>query len=363
MEIRIYTTGDILEFVSSEHFSKLKHTPISKHRALSYAHNPRSEASDKILFVAFENDEVAGYIGALPEKIFTHGEWKRMTWLSCFWVDPQFRGKNISKQLFDLAMKSWDETAMITNISPGTLKIYKRMSYFHSPITKTGIRGYLRFNLAEVLPQRGGAFETLKPLFKSIDFVFNLFNSIRLVFYPGYKMDKGIGYEYIDEIGEEAEALINKVNQTYLNRRGKAELEWITRYPWVLEQEEDADNRRYYFSSVSKRFIYQQVEFHDRTGKVRAFIMISIRNHSLTVPYVFYDPGMEHVIVRFLFNVMLDYSLNMLTVFHPELVKEIHKSRSPFLFKKKIIRPYFLPKTLDISEPVFQDGDGDCVFT
>jgi hypothetical protein len=72
---------------------------------------------------------------------------------------------------------------------------------------------------------------------------------------------------------------------------------------------------------------------------------------------------MEFTLVRFLFNVMLDYQLNMLTVFHPELSEEIKKSRSPFLFKKKIIRPYFIPKTLELPEFVFQDGDGDCVFT
>jgi len=33
------------------------------------------------------------------------------------------------------------------------------------------------------------------------------------------------------------------------------------------------------------------------------------------------------------------------------------------LFKKKVRRPYFLPKTMDIQNPVFQDGDGDGVFT
>ena len=146
-------------------------------------------------------------------------------------------------------------------------------------------------------------------------------------------------------------------------RRGKQELEWIKRYPWVLEQEEDADSRRYYFSSVSKRFFYQQVEFQDNTGNISAFMMIAIRNNHLTVPYVFYSKDMESILVKFLFNTMLDFQLNVLTVFHPELSEEIRKTNSPFLFKKKILRPYFLPKTLDLPDLAFQDGDGDCVFT
>ena len=363
MDIRVYTTGNILEFVSSVQFSRLKNIPITNHRALFYAHNPRADASDKILFVAFENDEVAGYLGALPEKIFYQGEWRRMTWLSCFWIDPQFRGKNISKQLFDLALKEWNNTAMITNMKPGTLKIYERTGYFHDPVTRIGIRGYLRFNLSEILPPIGGVFSKIKPVFQVLDFVFNIFNAIRLVFYPGYKIDNNLHYEYVEEISPEAGTLIDKYNKFYLIRRGKQDLEWIKSYPWVLEQEEDYDSRRYYFSSVSKRFFYQQVEFHDENGNVVAYLMLSIRDNHLTVPYVFYLKAMEPNLVKFLFNTMLDFQLNMLTIFHPELSKAIGTTKSPFLFKKKILRPYFIPKTLDLSDLIFQDGDGDCVFT
>jgi GNAT superfamily N-acetyltransferase len=363
MEIRQYTTGNILDFVSSAQFSRLKHLPISRHRALSYAKNPRSGPYDYILFVAFENNEVIGYLGALPEKIFYQGEMKRMTWLSCFWIDPAFRGQNISKQLFDMAMHAYDDTAMITNMKPGTYKIYERTGYFHPPVTKNGIRGYLRFNLAEILPPRGSFFTAIKPLLTASDFILNIVNSIRLVFYPGYKIDPGIQYEYVEEISLEAEELINGCNNEYLNRRGKPELEWINKFPWVLEDEENEDSKRYYFSSVSKRFFYQNVEFRDDSGKVTAFLMISIRNNHLTVPYVFYKDGMEPVLVKFLYNTMLDFQLNMFTVFHPGLSKEIQSSKSPFLFKKKVIRPYFLPKTLEINELAFQDGDGDCVFT
>ncbi|MCX6247550.1 MAG: GNAT family N-acetyltransferase [Bacteroidetes bacterium] len=363
MEIRTYTTGTILEFVSSEEFSTLEHIPISAHRALSYAHNPRAAASDKILFVAFENDQVAGYIGALPEKIFYKDEWKRMTWLSCFWIDPKYRGQGISKELFDRALHEYGETAMITNMKPGTLKIYERTGYFHPPVTMTGIRGYLRFCFAEILPPRGGFYERIKPLLQGCDFSLNILNAIRLVFYPGYGLGPALRVEYVDKIGPETEALITECNQRYFNRRGKPELDWIITYPWVLEQEENADSRRYYFSSVSKRFFYQQVELRDSTDAVKAFLMLSVRNNHLTIPYTFFAEGMEKNIVKFLFNTMLDYQLNMITIFHPGLAAEIRKSRSPFLFKKKVLRPYFLPKTLDLPDPAFQDGDGDCVFT
>jgi GNAT superfamily N-acetyltransferase len=363
MEIRTYTTGTILEFVTSEQFSRLKHIPISKHRAQSYAHNPRSDGNDKILFVAFDDDEVAGYLGALPEKIFYRDEWKRMTWLSCFWIDPQYRGRGISKELFDMAMHEYGDTAMITNMKPGTLKIYERTGYFHPPVTLTGIRCYLRFCFAEILPPRGGFYERIRPLLRVYDFSLNVINSIRLVFYPGYKPDPTLRVDYVEEIGPEAEELINTCNRGYLNRRGKPELEWIHEYPWVLEQEEDADSRRYYFSSVSRRFFYQMVEFRDESDAVTAFLMLSFRNNHLTVPYVFYREGMEPGLVKFLFNTMLDYQLNMLSVFHPGLSPVIKNTRSPFLLKKQILRPYFLPKTLDLSDPSFQDGDGDCVFT
>ena len=363
MEIKTYTTGNILDFVESESFSRLKHLPISRHRALSYAHNPRSESSDEILWVAWENDEVAGYLGALPEKIFYGGEWKRMTWLSCFWIDPQFRGKGISKQLFDVAMHSYGDTAMITNMKPGTLKIYERTGYFHPPFVKYGMRGYLRFNFAEILPPRGGLFSRIKGILQVVDFSLNFFNSIRLLFFPGYKMDPDKQFDYVEGISSEAEDLINQCNDKYLNRRGKPEFEWIQNYPWVLEQEEDKESRRYYFSSVSKRFFYQNIEFRNNNGKVIAFVMLSIRNNHLTVPYAFFKEGCESILIKFLFNTMLDYQLNMITIFHPVLIEELKKVRSPFIFRKKVIRPYFIPKTLDLPGLYFQDGDGDCVFT
>ncbi|MCX6245530.1 MAG: GNAT family N-acetyltransferase [Bacteroidetes bacterium] len=364
MEIRSFTTATIADFVSSEQFQKLKHIPISKHRALSYAHNPRSAADDKILFVAFENDEVAGYLGALPDRLFYRGEWKRMTWLSCFWIDPQFRGKGIAKELFDLAMKEWGETAIITNMKPGTLKIYERTGYFRPPAVIEGMRGYLRFNFAEVLPPRGGFYRRIKPILEIYDFSLNFINSIRLLFYPGYKLEPGIRFEYVEEISDETSAFIDSCNDRYLSRRGKPELEWINRYPWVIEQDKpDADSRRYYFSSVSKRFFYQMIEFRNAEGAVAGFLMLSIRDNHLTVPYAFFRSGMETTLVKFLFNTMLDFQLNMLTIFQPELSEEIRKKKTPFIFKKKIVKPYFLPKTMEFPELDFQDGDGDVVFT
>jgi hypothetical protein len=248
-------------------------------------------------------------------------------------------------------------------MKPGTLKIYERTGYFHPPLTKTGIRGYLRFCFAEILPPRGGVFSFLKPLWSIADFLLNIPNAIRLVFFPGYRLPDKFVHEYVEEIPEDVLPLIDKCNESYLNRRGKTELDWIRMYPWVLEKEEDDESRRYYFSSVSKRFFYQQLVVRNETGSPVAFLFLSIRNNHLTVPYAFFQDGMEDAVVRLLYNIMLDYQLNMLTVFHPRLLEPVKRIRSPFLFKKQIEKPYFLPLTLDLPDPLFQDGDGDGVFT
>ena len=209
----------------------------------------------------------------------------------------------------------------------------------------------------------GGIFAVLRVPLQIVDFLLNILNAVRLYFYRGYQITPDYHYDYVEDISQEAAELIDSCNQFYLNRRGKAELEWISKYPWVLEGKEDAESRRYYFSSVSKRFFYQQVEFRNENSEVVAFLMLSFRNNHLTVPYVFYKPGMASTLVRFLFNTMLDYQLNMLTIFHPEISEELRKTHSPFILKKKILKPYFLPKTLDLPDPAFQDGDGDCAFT
>jgi len=261
-------------------------------------------------------------------------------------------------------MEAWNNRILITNMAPGTINFYQRTDLFRTPFFKTGIRGYLRFNLATILPPKKNIFNAIIPFLRLLDSGANIINSVRLSFYPGYKIDKALRVEYKEEITPETEAFIARHNSQEFVRREKAELDWILKYPWILDGNYgEHDSGRYYFSSVAKRFFQQSVLFYNSSDRMVGFLILSVRNDHLTVPFYYGDKELQKEIVKFLINRMRDLEVSMITVFHKELSETMRKSRSPLLFKKKIFRPYLCPKVMDISGLEFQDGDGDSAFT
>jgi len=364
MEIRPYTVNTIAELTTSEQFMTLKHVPITKHRAVSHAHNPRASGEDKILFIAYENNEIAGYVGVLPDRIVHQDTCEKIGWLSCFWVDPGYRGKNISVSLFSCVMEAWDNKILITNMAPGTINFYLRTDLYRQPLYKTGIRGYLRFNLANILPPKNTIFKKAVPFLKALDFTGNIMNDARLYFYHRYKVNRNLRVEYRNDITPEAEEFIIGYNRQEFIKRGKPELEWILKYPWILEGSYgDHDSRRYYFSSVAERFICQCIQFYNDRDRMVGFLILSVRNDHLTVPYYYGEKESRKDIVKFLITQMRDLEVSMITIFQSELSEALNRLKSPLLFKKKILRPYLCPKALDITGLKFQDGDGDSAFT
>ncbi|MCX6252005.1 MAG: GNAT family N-acetyltransferase [Bacteroidetes bacterium] len=364
MEIRSYTKDTIGELLLSPGFTWWKNIPITKHRALSQIHNPRISSTDKILFVAFDGDEVAGYLGVLGDLIFMDDMPLRVGWLSCFYVDPVYRGKHIAMELFSQVMEAWDNTIFITNMAPETIGFYNKTGLFHEPVFKQGIRGFLRFNLAEILPPKRNIFKRCIPLLKVIDAVLNIGNSLRLLFYTRYTQSENVRIEYLREITPETEKFVLRMNKNEWIKRGKAEWEWIVSYPWLLQaQEKDPESKRYFFSSVARRFFYRCVQLYDGKNNIIAFILLSVRNEHLTVPYYYCDRGYHPEVAKFLINTMRDENISMITVFHTDLSETLRTMNTPFIVKRSIQRPYLFPKGIDISDLNFQDGDGDSVFT
>jgi GNAT superfamily N-acetyltransferase len=364
MEIRHYTIKTIGDFIKSDLFLKLDHIPVTKHRAVSHMANPRASGEDKILFVGYDNDQVAGYVGVLPDRIFQQDSGEKTGWLSCFWVAPEHRGKNLSVTLFSHVMEAWNNRILITNMAPGTINFYMRTGFFREPLYKTGLRGYMRFNLSTLLPPKKKIYKNAVPFLKALDFAGNSLNKGRLTFYSRYTIGSHLRIESNESVSAEDENFISRLNGQEFIRRSKPELEWILKYPWILEGKgDDQDSRRYYFSSFAKRFFHQVIKVYDSSDRMVSFFFLSVRNDHLTIPYYYGESGFHEEVVKFLINRMRDLDVSMITVFHKELSETLQHMKSPLLFKKKIVRPYLCPKVLDISGLYFQDGDGDSAFT
>jgi hypothetical protein len=197
-----------------------------------------------------------------------------------------------------------------------------------------------------------------------VDFTGNCFVFIRLKI-KGRPSPEGLKFEYINEIDNQITEFIEDHNKNEYIRRNKKEFDWICNFPWLVEgTQKDIESSRYYFSTYSKQFFYLKVKFMNTNNEIVGFTILSIRNKKLTIPHFYSEQEYNPEIVKFLFNLMKERNIQMITVFNEKLVPFIISSNLPFIFSKKIKRPFLISKQLPYIEDLFfQDGDGDCVFT
>jgi hypothetical protein len=361
MEIRNYNRQQLNDFIHSEEFNRLRNIPISRHRALSQINNPRAEDDDILLAVMFETDQVIGYLGVLPDQVYNKDQKEKAGWLSCFWVDEPYRSQQVAAGLFLQIMEKWDQRILITNFVPSLTPLYQKTGFFQPVMIQTGLRAYMRSDLAEILPPKRIWLKRIRPFLRIWDVCFNLIGDVRFLLF-GKRRVHSFGWQWVDDIDAAAAAYIRDHNRDSWSNRGKEELQWIHENPWVLEGPQDRDSKRYYFTSVSRRFLCRMIKITDNAGAMCGFLLICIRNGHMTIPYLFAD-GHYKEIAAVLIREMVDRRLNMITTFHKELAQAFGTIRFPFLLKKKILKPYLISKRLGFIQSLhFQDGDGDCAF-
>jgi hypothetical protein len=363
METKTYNKHELLDFINSEKFTRLEKIPISRHRAISQINNPRASDDDILLVVQFDLEKVIGYLGILPDYLKNQDDLEKVGWLTCFWIDEAYKSYNIAANLFLRVIRAWNQKIFITNFVPWLEPVYQRTRMFLPTSYKKGFRGYMRFNLSEILPPKRKLYKKLYPMLKIVDVLSNLVCDLRFIFFKGYQIVH-LNVDTCDAVDEAMSVFIGDHNLNNWNQRGKNELNWILMYPWLIQQAKpDAESKKYYFSSVSSRFFYKLLRFTGRDGEIKGLTMLCIRNHALTVPYVFAEDSCYDSIARALVNNMTKYKLSMVTTFDSSLVSSLQKMWIPFIFRKQIKKPYLISKKFGfITELNFQDGDGDCAF-
>jgi len=367
MEIKTYNSEQLNELVHSEQFSRMPVVPISTHRAMSHIHNPRADKSDILMIIAHEDDEMIGYLGVLADNIHTlKGKALKCGWLSCMWVNPVLRGKGIAKQLLATAFKEWNDHILVTEFTPEAKGLYDRSGGFNDLRINEGLRCYLRFNLHEVLPKKNEKYKPYTSILKLGDAFANVPNALRLSFIKP-KISGHILFEEITEIHQGLNEYILSKQENGFERRSAAELNWILRYPWLLQSASTEESMRYHFSSVSERFgnhCFKLIE----NGETKGCLHFTIRDNHLKIPYAYFEKDCLPEVVQHIYRIMHDYKLNMLTVFHTDIVKFLKTDSTPFIYKRDIKRQYIISKVLDANftdreKLIFQDGDADCAFT
>lgn len=354
----------IVGFTSAEDFRISNRIPITPPRALSQSLNPAGRPDDVVLIIAYDdNNELIGYVGALPDRLnLVPG--KRVAWNSGWWIDPD-HGRNAAMPLFYKFLERWNKNVLFADLTPLTYQITCKTGFFKGNV-RMGARGYLRMPLADILPPKNRIFALFRWILTVIDFIFNLLWELRLrIWNSRHQMDNNIKYEFFRDWDASVSDLIHRESAMELIRRGEAEFDWIRDYPWILEGKPDANARRYHFSSHTKRFVHQRIKI-SQGNKVKAFLIVTIRDNHLKVPYLYCERNALTEVMNFLIHHMISVKTSFISVFREDISGCLMNSRTPMIWKKKIKRYAAISNEIAGLLPdgyILQDGDGDAAFT
>ncbi|MCL1942769.1 MAG: GNAT family N-acetyltransferase [Candidatus Azobacteroides sp.] len=360
MHIQSYNRSQLLEFIHSDFYKNLEKIPISNHRALSHIHNPVCGDDDILLWVAYEENRMIGYIGALPDLCRINETPEKIYWLSCFWVDEAFRLKNTAASLFFLLMSRYKDRLFVSNIVPDLEKTYQSLRIFHPTVYKSGYRVYVRFCLKDLIGKHFPKTAIFSPVLKLFDAVGNVFLSGVTSFFKPPACDLSVMEDTCFD--DRFQSFIEKHNQQECIKRDAGQFSWIISYPWVIQGIPDEESRKYYFSSKSLQFHYCSLKFY-KEERLSGYCLLKIRDNAMWVSYVYADDNAMSDISSYLLNKARTEKLNMITVFDDNLKDSFVRHKKRYLFSKTIRRPYIITKGMNTSDLYFQEGDGDAVFT
>lgn len=362
MQIREITIADLPDFAQSELWQGLHPKPITPLRAISQFQNPRAKPDDIALIIAYENDVLIGLVGLLPHLI--NGQADQPAYSNtCWWAHPE-KGKQLAIPLFFKAFALCNQRMFMTDCTPHTLSILKKTNWFDFPETTPGIRGFLKFNLHEIIPAKLPATRKLKPLLKLSDQTLNFLTAPyrKVIQYRFGRNSPTV--EYLPSLNEELKTFMQDHSSLEFTRRSGKDLEWIRQFPWITTKDK-AQKVEYPFSHFVESF--EQYFIHITSpDQTIGLLFISVKNGHMKVPYVYFNEKDAGEILKVIYQQALLKNVVTLTVFNPTLVAVMDSMTHPFLFRKKIKRLIAISKqlsTLYQKYPCLQDGDGDVVFT
>ena len=365
MNVKEITVTELPDFVKSELWQQLNPKPLTHLRAISQFHNPRANPNDVALIMAYENHELTGLVGLLPNLINGQVDQPACS-NTCWWAHPE-KGKQLAIPLFFKAFALCGQRMFMTDCTPHTLSILKKTNWFEFPDTTPGIRGFLKFNLHEIIPSKFPATRKLKPLLKLSDQTLNLLLAPYRMGIRSRFIRNAPNVKYLTSLTDELCTFIENHSVNEFTRRSGMELEWIIQFPWIKAKNVDPalTPLEYPFSyiveSVEQYFV--KITLSDQTI---GLLFISVRDGHMKVPYAYFNEKDASEILKVIYQQALLKNAVTLTVFNPPLVAAMDLAAHPFIFRKKIKRLIAISKQLAglyQKYPQLQDGDGDVAFT
>jgi len=361
MEFVEHNAESLKLLIESQQFKTWNDIPISYHRALSHLANPNLKEGDVLLITITENKELVGYLGFLPDNFVSDNQKNHVAWVTCFWVKPALRGKNIATQLIQRAKKTWGGCLIISGMVPQTEKIYLNSGLFDKAYSFEGIKVFTGFDLSNWLPPKHILFRKLVGVLKMADLVLSVLNKASFKLKNNKVSENQISIAVFDDT---LQSFLDHQAKNYCTQKGFKAWKWLMENPWVLENRRA--EHRYYFTAVAKRFLNIAYQIKNGEGKIIAFLMLTINNKTLKVPALYGYDQAENEITQLIVQSIKKHHVASFISYQPQLVNAINHGKLKGFYKKAQKRKIFIGTAIDyhnFNASQFQDGDGDLGFT
>ncbi len=361
MTIKTYTKNELKEFIDSDFYAILSKVPISYQRAVSQIHNPEANDHDTLLWVAYENAAIIGYIGVLPDRLRIGDTEADICWLSCFWVEESHRLNTTASTLMMAVLRTHQHHLMLSNFLFSLEESYYKMGIFHPVSYKHGYDYYLRARFTKLIVSKYRWLENTEPLIEGAERLANQLFSCWKWMHPRLKVSAQIRTDL--RFDDELDDFLKEYTVTNgLNQRGAAYFQWIYNYRWMKEGKLSKDSERYYFSSVSERFAYVPLRIYEG-DKLSGFAFLKIRDKELTVSFLYVHDQHLNDLAHYIFNLVKTEQIDVISCFDERLCACFQQSTSRYIIKRKRRQPYLFPLSITCNPAKLQEGEGDSVFT
>jgi hypothetical protein len=367
MEIKTLTVDGLTTALLSEDFWHTKILPITKHRALSYCHNPRADKDDPVLLVAYQDNRVIGYLGILPDIIFANDAMHKLGWLTSWWVDPSFASTGVGTVLLFKALNAYRQKLGVSGSSSAARKALDATQKFWAIKTLKGLDIKLRFNGSGSFLRKRPALKPLRLLLKLFDGLTDEIANFRSHTWQRHNaVLRPLTFEHISFIDEETDQFIQRHSRQDLTRKAAVDLNWIMSYPWILSApRNESAGKKYYFSSRADRFFYLGVKVFEHHNGMVGFFLLNVRDDRMSVIFSYFDRRHALSIAAAAVLHALKMDVRVLRFYDELLVERFSELDCPHWSVKRVSRGFSLSKALadvPLTDCRLHGGDGDLAF-
>jgi hypothetical protein len=367
MEIKSITVADLKKALSSEDFWLTKTLPITKHRALSYIHNPRADKNDPVLLIAYQANQVVGYLGILPDKMFVDRTVYKFGWLTSWWVDPACAAGGVGAILLFKALNAYHQQLGVSGGSKEARRVLGASQKFPASRTLKGLEIRFRLNLTQRMLRKPPAMGIFRAWFKIFDAMMDEIVNLRSYLWKRRSSNfQHLTFEYIGSIDEETGRFIQQHHQHDLTRKGKVDLSWMMIYPWILSAPmKNSASGRYFFSSLADRFFYLGVKVFEQNNGMVGFFILKVRDDRMSLVYSFFEQQHALSMIAAVVCHTLAMEVSVLSLYDERLVAGFSKLRCPHWSTRAVSRGFYLSKAfanISLTDYRIHGGDGDLAF-